>query len=314
MLMRNEESRRTDDQPVLCNPQVLPSLLQVGIKTEIIVRFAPNDWGEVERFQQFFKRAANLSNADREALSGVANHFHKAVHLLNVARTIAPNLQEEQKELEERGFTSGRRAAEFTSVVESALTALYSSVDCTRRILKTLYPKAQGLPESTRKLFQNAADGKIDLTIPEGIRYALSNAEWFRPLRIVRDALTHTNTGCCSLDRGTGAVRYFHDAFKPICDRTYIDDLMEFVANLRDCLNRFLGCVFRELNRSLEDIETQQMCGIFYGRIYHRFVRPSEAIDFHSGRCGAYEWFELEEHPTCPFVDSCGAYKRRKLA
>lgn len=75
------------------------------------------------------------------------------VFLLAVAQAIAPNLEEDEKELKAQGFTSARRAAEFTAVVESALTALYSSVDCTRKILNILYPKAQGLPESTRKLF-----------------------------------------------------------------------------------------------------------------------------------------------------------------
>ena len=89
---------------------------------------------------------------------------------------------------------------------------------------------------------------------------------------------------------------------------------MAFVTSLRDHVSDFLGRVFRELNQNLEDSEAWQMCGIFYGRIYHRLVRPSKAVDFHSGRCGAYEWFELEENPTCPFVDSCDAYKRRNGA
>lgn len=102
----------------------------------------------------------------------------------------------------------------------------------------------------------------------------------FLPLRIVRDALTHTNIGSCFRDRETGAIRYFSNALKPICERTYIDDFMAFVATFRDRVNDFLGHVFHELIQNLEDIETWQMCGIFYGRGYHRLFVPAKRLTF----------------------------------
>lgn len=239
------------------------------------------------------------------------NHFHKANRLLCVAEYIAPLIEEDERELREKSFTSSRRSLEFTAVVESAITALYSSVDCARKTLRIVYPKAQGLPDSTRKLFQNAVNGKIDQSIPASIVDALTAADWFVPMRVLRDALPHTNTGSCHRDHETGKIRYFSDAVKPISGKGYVDDFLPYIFDVRNKINQFLGQIFSELNKSLDDSEVWQMCGMFYGRVYHRFVRATEAVDFNSGRCGAFEWFEKDENPTCPFVGSCGAYQKR---
>lgn len=284
----------------------------MSIDKQIVVRFAPERWGQIDRFSSFYFLTARPIDRDRQAIEGVTNHFHKACRLLQVAENIAPLIEEDESELREKGFTSGRRSLEFTAVVESAVTALYSSVDCARKTLNIVYPKAQGLPDSTRKLFQNAENGKIDGTIPEAIRDALIGADWFLPLRVLRDALTHTNTGSCHRDHESGEIRYFSDAVKPISGKGYVDDFVHYILEVRDRINQFLGVIFSELNKTLDDSEVWQMCGIFFGRVYHRFVRASEAVDFNSGRCGAYEWFENDENPTCPFVESCGAFQKRQ--
>lgn len=284
----------------------------MSIDKQILVRFAPEQWGQIDRFISFYFLTAKPTDLERQAIEGVMNHFHKANRLLSVAQDIAPLIEEDETELREKSFTSGRRSLEFTAVVESAITALYSSVDCTRKTLRIVYPKAQGLPDSTRKLFQNATNGKIDQSIPASIRDALTGADWFVPLRVLRDALTHTNTGSCHRDHETGKIRYFSSAVKPISGKGYVDDFLEYIFEVRDRINNFLGLIFSELNKTLDDSEVWHMCGTFFGRIYHRFVRPTEAVDFNSGRCGAYEWFEKDENPTCPFVESCGAYQNRR--
>jgi len=284
----------------------------MSIDNQIVIRFSPEHWGKVDRFISFYLLSNSLIPRHRQAIEGVANHFHKARRLLDVAEAIAPKIAEDRAELEKNGHTGGRRSLEFTAVMESAVTALYSSVDCARKTLNIVYPKAQGLPESTRKLFQNAENDKIDNLIPVSIRSALKNAKWFMPLRVLRDALTHTNTGSCHLDEDSGEIRYFSDAVKAISGKGHIDNFMHYVLSVRDEINRFLGIVFAELNKCLDDSEVWQMCGFFYGRVYHRFVRPNEAVDFNSGRCGAHEWFDLEENPTCPFVASCGAYQNKE--
>lgn len=282
----------------------------MSIENQIVVKFAPERWGQIDRFISFYFLTAKLTTRHREEIEGVSNHFHKANRLLSVAEAIAPKIDEDENELQTKGFTRGTRSLEFTAVVESAVTALYSSVDCARKTLNIVFPKAQGLPESTRKLFQNA--NKIDHAIPQTIRSAIEDAEWFVPLRVLRDALTHTNTGSCHRDKETGKIRYFSEAVKPISGKTYVDDFVTYILTVRDEINRFLGAIFFELNKIIDDSEVWQMCGIFYGRVYHRFVRNSEAIDFNSGRCGAHEWFEEPNNPTCPFIESCGAYQNRQ--
>lgn len=283
----------------------------MSIENQIIIRFAPERWGQVDKFLNFFLIQRPLPNHDRQALEGVKNHFLKATRLLSVANKIASSISEDEKELEEKGYTNRINSLEFAAVVESAVTAFFSSVDCTRQVLNIIYPKAQGLPQSTRKLFHNAKADKIDENVPSPIRESLKNAEWFLPLRVLRDALTHTNTGSCHRDKETGKIRYFNEAVKPISGKGYVDNFNDYLDNICEEINRFQGAIFSELSNILEDTESWQICGFFHGRIYHRFVRPREAVDFNSGRCGAFEWFENKENPACPFLESCGAYKKR---
>jgi hypothetical protein len=91
-----------------------------------------------------------------------------------------------------------------------------------------------------------------------------------------------------------------------------IEDVIAKLVEFRDTINAFLGCVFTEINQELEDLETDQMCGVFNGRFYERSVKPSEAVDFHGGRCKSHEWFDKSENPACPFKDRCDAYTRVK--
>jgi hypothetical protein len=57
----------------------------------------------------------------------------------------------------------------------------------------------------------------------------------------------------------------------------------------------------------------QQTCGFVEGRILLRYLDPTEPLTFNSGQCFAYQWFERPENPTCPFVETCGAYQRKML-
>jgi len=147
--------------------------------------------------------------------------------------------------------------------------------------------------------------------IPFGIREAFKNADWYEQFRSMRDALTHSDVGSCHLDEETGKVRYMHSKLGTDRKALVVEDIFDHVEKLFQKVNIFLGKVFAALNETLIDEETWQLCGFFGGRVYSRFVRPIEVIDFHSGRCEAYEWFEKEENPCCPFSDVCGAYKNR---
>lgn len=273
--------------------------------------FAPQQWGAVDIFQRFHGTTYRFSKHEGEALRGVANHFSKALRLERVSKLIAPLMQQDQDELADKGYTAGERSRDYTAVVEALITSLYSSVDCTRRVLRAVFPKAQGLPDSTRKLFGNAFNGKLDPLLPEAICNALASATWFTEFRVLRDALTHSDTGSCSLNPETGKIAYFHETFRGFREPGYIEDFVPYVHAHIEKVNAFLVDIYSALTQTLNDDEIWAMCGLFQGRVYSRFVRQSEAVDFDSGRCDAYQWFELEENPSCPFKETCGAYSRR---
>lgn len=273
--------------------------------------FTPDRWGVLDVFQTFCGTTYKFSKYEQEALRGVANHYSKALRLERVSRLIAPRMQEDQDELAEQGHTSSERSKEYTAVVEALITSLYSSIDCTRKVLRAVFPKAQGLPDSTRKLFANAANNKLDPLLPDAIRIALSNATWFSEFRVLRDALTHSDTGRCSLNNETGKVAYFHETFRGFREPSYIEDFVDYIHAYLKRVSSFIVAIFNALTDTLNNEEVWTICGMFHGRMYSRFVRRSEAIDFDSGRCDAFTWFELNENPTCPFKDSCAAYVRR---
>ena len=90
-----------------------------------------------------------------------------------------------------------------------------------------------------------------------------------------------------------------------------IEDIFVWLADTIKKLNIFLGTVFRILNSTLRSTPVQQVCGFVEGRILMRYLDPTEPLSFDSGQCFAHRWFDLPENPTCPFVEHCGAYRRK---
>jgi hypothetical protein len=288
------------------------SFASMGIESQHIIAFWPPKWGQVERFQKLYSSTYQFDRRATIALSGVSQHFTKAKHLKDVAHMLLPSLELDNDELKKKGHTSAINGRRLTAVIESTVTALYSSIDCARKVLKAAFPKYNGLPDSTRSTFHNAWKGKLDARIPEKIRTAFEQATWFDEFRALRDALTHWDTGFCHLSRDTRLLVYIHDSLRGFWKNGVIEDIMEYVDNLLDRVNKFLGQIFAQLNSGLADKEVWQICGVFNGRIYSRFVKPPEAIDFSSGRCDALTWFEKDGNPRCPFADKCEPYRRAK--
>ncbi len=242
---------------------------------------------------------------------GAANHFNKSLLILGVARDHVRKLPEDDAQLEERGFTAAQRGRELSALIESILLGLYSSVDCARKVITSIYRKHRGVKQSTRKFFKACADGTVAETVPGEIRNAFSSARWYNDFRRLRDALTHSDIGSCHLDQDSGKVSYMHAWLGANNRALVIEDIFLHLENLFAQVNQFMGEVFHYLNETLNDDEVKQMCGIFGGRGYTRWVRPSEATDFNSGRCDAYRWFEKDENPDCPFMGTCEAYGRK---
>lgn len=271
--------------------------------------FAPEYWGEVRKFHRFYSKTYRFEDFQSAALEGVDRSFQKALALLEVAKLLETKLHEDLEELKTTSHSSQVNTSQFQAVADSIISALYATLDCTTKVLNAVFPKAQGLPDSTRKLFKNAKIGKLDQSIPPIIRDAYSQADWYTEIRVVRDALTHSNAGFCSYSED-GKIRYFHDALKCVYGKGYVDDFYVYIENHFTNVNEFLGKVYRGLNSTLKDDETWQGCGFYKSLLYSRYVRPSEAVNIHGGRCDAYIWFLEEDKPTCPLVSTCGAYKR----
>jgi hypothetical protein len=279
------------------------------MKNPTVRTFAPEQWGQLEKFSKFYTATFAISEIGKRSVSGAVNHFHKAITLKSLAAKLSLNLEIDRQEIENKGYTKAINSGELSAVIESVVTELYSSLDCTRKLLSEIYKKYRGVPDSTRKFFQNACAGKFDPNFPEYLLEVLKEASWYPELREFRDELTHSDIGSCHLDKKTKKIFYMHTGLGQNGKSLVIDDIFtkleEFVGNV----NSFTGKVFWFLNQQLKDEEVFQMCGIFYGRIYSRYVSPRNAVDFNSGRCDVYRWFEKEENPTCPFVSTCGAYK-----
>jgi len=277
----------------------------------IVIAFAPERWGTLELFQHFYGNTHHFDRDTQKSLPGTANHFNKALILFEVAKQHVTLLSEDRTQLTECGYTSARRGRELSALLESALLDLYSSIDCTRKVVTFIYRKHGGVKQSTRKFFQSAAGGTIGTTVPEGIRKAFACATWYTDFRVLRDAITHSDVGSCHSDEKSGKVFYLHAGLERDGKNLVIEDIFDHIDKLKDSVNQFMGQVFQCLNADLKDDEVWQMCGVFDGRIYSRLVRPSEAIDFNSGRCDAFAWFEKEENPVCPFMQECLAYRRK---
>lgn len=277
----------------------------------IIIKFAPEHWGELQKFKEFYPQTYNLNPNTTKAVSGALNHFSKAIILKNLSFKLKPNLEIDKKELDKNGYSKSINSRELSAVIEAIILELYSSIDCTRKVVGEIYKNLQGVPNSTRKFFRNALENKLDENFPEQMKKAFKEATWYNEFRKIRDELTHSDTGSCHLNRKTKKVFYTHSGFKIDNKALVIEDIFEKIEETFKDINELLSIVYHFLNSQLSDKEVRQNCGFFDGKVYSQFVKPIDAIDFNSGRCESFEWFEKEENPTCPFTASCGAYLRK---
>ncbi|MES3054562.1 hypothetical protein O6V14_02855 [Sphingomonas faeni] len=272
--------------------------------------FAPERWGQVDRFRTLSSTTYNFRGHEKRVLAGVENHFHKALTLFGMAERLLPSLAIDESELEEKGFTSAQNARNLAAVLEGVITELYSVVDCTAKVLHIIYgPTSRGFRESTRRLF--AETQGISGSFPDRLKVLIGASEWYEDLRKIRDELTHRDVGSCSHDRETGLVRYYHSSLWDGERLKPIEDVFGWARDSIDAVNFFIGTVFHELNSNIVAGTVTQMCGMVQGRMLMRLLDAAEPIDFNNGACLSAQWFDKPDEPRCPFVDNCGAYNRR---
>ena len=59
---------------------------------EAILMFAPERWGEVERFGKFYSSTFEFDDRTKRSVSGVVSHMHKHLALVSIAKKLEPNL------------------------------------------------------------------------------------------------------------------------------------------------------------------------------------------------------------------------------
>lgn len=276
-----------------------------------LIYFAPDKWGTLEKFQKFCAGTYKFPKYIHRALSGSASNFCKANILLQMAVAHSPKLKEDKTQLREHGYTPAQCAKELSALIEAILLNLYSSIDCTRKVVTYIYKGHRGVKDSTRKFFKAIQDCTVSETVPAEIRNAFMEAHWYTDFREIRDHLTHSDIGSCSLNERTGKVFYMHAGLGTEMKALVIEDIFAYMEALSTSINKFIGKIFNHLNETLDDVEVWQICGIFGRRIYTRWVRLSEAKDFNSGRCDASKWLEKSDFPDCPFMQKCEAFEKR---
>lgn len=275
----------------------------------IVRTFAPESWGQADIFRHFYAATHDLNSDAKKSLSGVANHFHKAILLRNLAIRLAPNLEQDLDQLNSQGYTGAESSREFSAVVESVFLELYSTVDCARKIVVSIYRKVRRIPDSTRRLFQRINHGELGVDFPAPLKNAFLDAGWYEELLAIRDELTHSDVGFCRLDPTSRLIAYSHQGVSRNGSSLNIPDVFGKLDELISGINLFLGSVFGYLNSQLQPNVIDQLCGIFFGRGYMRRLPLQGEIDFDSGTCQS-RLCDTEAEYRCPFADKCGAYAR----
>jgi hypothetical protein len=261
--------------------------------------FAPELWGQVVLFSKLYSETYKFSEREQRALAGVTQHFEKATMFQWLAVKLRPNLNVDQAELNERGFTPANNARELAMVIEAAVLELYSSVDCTAQVLHAIYGRgSRGLKKSTRSFF-GSFDG-ISGSFPDAIKDIMRGVSWYEELLYIRDELTHLGTGSCHLDETTANVRYMHIGVKIGGGPLILDDIFTWLSLRIEAVNTFFGQVFRFLRSTLQSTPVVQFCGIVEGRMLMRYVDPTQDITFASGTCFSYRWFEQPDAAYVP--------------
>ena len=281
------------------------------MSTPTFVRvFAPELWGQVDKFKQFFATTHDFKPSEKKAVAGVDNHFNKALTLNNLAAKLAPNLRLDNEELATKGYTAATNSSEFSAVIEGVFTELYSSIDCAHTVIYALYKKCRGVPDSTRKLFERAAKAELGGDFPAPLLSALQGATWFNELRGIRDELTHSTIGASHLNSETNEISYVHHGVRRNNAPLVIDNVFKKIDEFMQGVNEFLGRVFHFLNAGLKAEPVDVACAFAFDRVYMRKMTIADIVDFNSGICQSNHWFDKELGRRCPLADNCGAYAR----
>ncbi len=258
----------------------------------------------VTRYAKFQETTHRLNRKGLKALRGVTGHFEKALIFKALAQSLRAGAFVDREHLYKHGYTGLENSQRLSAVIEALIQELYSAVDSARQVIRVIYgATCQGFPDSTRRTFQNAESGTLT-GLPNELLLAFADAPWYRPLLYLRDELTHHDVGMCRAN-DENTISYSHSGILQNGEPLEIPDIFSRIEYFETSVNRFLGNVFHYLYSQLDQAPSWQMCGIFGGRVYYRFVAPLIDLTVHSGVCGTRQY-----DARCLFAESCGAYAR----
>ena len=275
--------------------------------------FVPETWGEAARFQALHRGTYWLDDDAERALTGVTAHYGRCLLLTNLAKKLAPKEQAGQRKRQARGRADAALPEEASAAVETAILELYSSVDCTAQVLRAIYGEdARGV----KKLLGFFSRGARNMSggLPESLKSFLREALWFEDLCRIRDELVHAELGVVHWNERDGSAEYANPEVLLHGEGLVLEDVLGWLEEMRGEANEFLGEAFRQLNETLNDRPVKTSCGMVGERPHERWVSPAEELTFDSGMCASWQWFERPENPTCPFKESCGAYRNKAPA
>lgn len=279
-----------------------------------LIQFTPDRWTALHKLALFVGPPLPDDGNVRIGLRDCEKHLIRAAVYQRIAGRLRPHLPHDREKLKKYGGSDNVYSQEYAAICESIVTTLYSALDGLRTFIFGTYRKVQGVQNgSNGKLFERAKDQKYGAGFPVEIQALLTAAydDWLTPLRQFRTELTHGSTGSCHLDEATGLIRYFNDGIKVDGKSFMLDDIDGYISNVNARVCELVEAIAHFHYQLLEAIPKFAICGMYKYRWYGRMVAPTPDLNFSSGSCMSYDWFETTEGYFCPLANHCDAYSRK---
>ena len=280
------------------------------------LQFTPEQWSQLVRLRALLGKPLPTTRESCQALDACLGHLRKYQVFARVANRIIPSLPKDREELDRFGSSRNLHSEEFGALTEAMLCELYSSLDGLLEFFQAIYPAMKPLQKMrfASILFQSAKDGELPVDFPESVRalLAVAHTEWFEELRKLRIEITHGTVGFFSLDEKLEAVTYFNDGLSSTGHNVFhIKDIVAVVRNFDNQVRALFEEIAKFYLAQLLPIPRMYTCGLYRGLLYIRMIEPSSDLNFNSGHCASWNWFEQDSEKFCPLAKQCGAYTRK---
>ena len=291
------------------------------VSTEFIAYFAPETWSFAHKFAQFIGPPFQVDAPLRTGVESVIAHQGKYQLLASIANELAATLDEDEAELDEKGYTAATRTRSFAALSETMVAEQYAMLGGFRKAVYSIFRHVTGFQDtSTQKLVRRAVEGEygpvpadhLGASLLPGLvaRLAHANANWFPLLCQVRTLTTHGRTGSCHRSRTTKKISYRYRLTRIGERDVQIDDVVAWLNQTYDSICVLTEWFFEQCFAQLVPVERPMLCGLYNGRMYERLVAATPGVSSGDGRCLSRGWFDAEPEYECPRRLGCGAYLR----